>query len=176
MLKESVVLLPNCSNEISMEGKPVKAVGFYSNDTNKRLNTIAIHTLSFTGRIYLYGSLKLKPESDLDWAIIPLGETTDYLEYDNLNNSEKVIKENSFINIKGGYTWFKAVMDRSYIEVLNDRKPTTYTPGYVMTGLNVLNPESVPMNLHEREIPKDQQIKPYALKNYGNVEKILLCY
>ena len=53
MIRQNLTLLPNCSGQVSFEGEPVKAIGYYSNDTNDRLNTISIYTKNFTGRIYI---------------------------------------------------------------------------------------------------------------------------
>lgn len=176
MLKTTLTLLPNCSGKISYEGEPVKAVGYYSQDTNKRLNTISIHTINFTGRIYLYGSIKTNPVDDTDWALIPIGENTDYIEFDNIKNTARVIKENKFVNIKGNYVWFKAKMDRSYLDLFNHPLAVTYRPSYVLNQINVLSDETIPMDLHERKIPEESRIPPKVLSYYGNVEKILLCY
>lgn len=172
MIKESKTLLSNCSGLISFEGQPTQAIAYYSNETNKRTNTISIHTANFTGRIYVYGTVKLNP-SDNDWSIIQLEEGVDYLEFDNLGHP-KHLQENFVYNIDGAYTWLKAKMDRSYISEFQNL-PEYFKPYKATTRENVLSWYSNPMSDEYQKIPNNDRVCN-ALRNYGNVEKIMLCY
>lgn len=62
---QTQVLLDNMSGKTWFVGKAVKAVAYNLHKTNKRSNTIVIHTTNFTGRIWLEGSLKNEPKEDL---------------------------------------------------------------------------------------------------------------
>lgn len=190
---KSKILLPNMSGKIDFIGEPVKAIGYESNKTNKRTNTIAIYTTNFVGRIWLQGSLKEKPENKLDWFIIPLTKETPYVEFDNYKDDISVNHENVFYNINGSYVWLRAILDRkSYIQIIDSPvKPYDIHTSYVITsGVNI-DPYttnapyiSAPLN------PKyDPEYYPEWIPNYkpaydrsmistklGNVEKVLLCY
>lgn len=170
MLHKNLTLLPNMSGKVSFEGEPVKAVGYYSDETNSRLNTISIHTLSFTGRIYLYGTLKVNPEKESDWAIIPLSEETDYLEYDNYG---KVYanRENTFVNIYGSYTWLKVKMDREYLNCIKTPVPIDYRQPQRVGAENV--GDHVPMS---HRVEKVTPAPSADLRLCGNIECIKLTY
>lgn len=170
MISQNLTLLPNMSGKVSFEGEPVKAVGYYSTSTNKRLNTLSIHTLTFTGRIYVYGTLKLKPEKESDWAIIPLTDETDYLEYNNYGNIYAK-RENRYINIKGGYTWLKAKMDRDYLNCIQTPVPIDYRQPQRVGAENV--GDHVPMS---HRVEKITPAPSADLRLCGNIECIKLTY
>lgn len=170
MIHTNLTLLPNMSGKVSFEGEPVKAVGYYSTSTNKRLNTLSIHTLSFTGRIYVYGTLKLKPEKESDWAIIPLTDETDYLEYNNYGNIYTK-RENTYVNIKGCYTWLKAKMDRDYLNCIKTPVPIDYRQPQRVGAENV--GDHVPMS---HRVEKVTPAPSADLRLCGNIECIKLTY
>lgn len=115
---QSVTLLPNMSGKIDFIGEGVKAVAYDICNTNKRSNTISIHTTNFVGRFWLQGSLKLQPKEDLDWFIIPLTEETPYIEFDDFKGDDFVNRNNIYCNINGSYMWLRGIMDRSsYIHI-----------------------------------------------------------
>ena len=171
MIHKNLTLLENCSGKVSCEGKPVKAVGYYSNETNKRLNTISFQTKGFTGRIYIYGTLKLNPTEN-DWAVIKLSKDHDYIE---LNNYGKPYQkpENFYFNIMGSYTWLKAKMDREYLNCIKTPVPFNYRPSYVLTSPHVSQDQSFsPSNKMIEVTPS-----PTAdLARCGNIECIRLTY
>lgn len=188
---QTTVLLPNMSGKTDFIGEPVKAVAYNIHKTNHRLNTIAIHTTNFTGRIWIEGSLKENPTSDLDWFTIPLTEETPYKEYYNYN-PVLVKRKSDYINLYGSYVWLRAKLDRSYLEIVNSPfVPYDYkAKNYIITA-NVDNtdythtpyPQS---NLNPQYDPAyyDKWNPSYtlaydrrlSLTQLGNVEKILLCY
>lgn len=181
------ILLPNCSGKIDFVGDPIKSLGYYA--TNRKLQTIGIHTTNFVGRIWVYGSLKEKPNKDIDsdWFVIPLTENTPYKEYNNYHDV-KVNRTNDFVNIIGNYSWLKAKMDRSsYIEFPNQsRPPYDYTPTYVITAGANIQPHEASLNFKTDPSYYDSvDFKPNYKSAYektamttkvGNVEKIFLCY
>lgn len=171
MIRSNLVLLPNMSGEITYTGKPTKAVGYYSYDTNRRLNTIAIHTIKFTGRIYIYGTLKANPTDD-DWVVIPIGKNTDYIEFDNFGKPYSK-RENIFINIEGGYTYLKAKMDRDYLNVIQTPVEINYRPSQGTTAQTINSDESIPMSNKIVSVKRDVS---GDLINYGNVTSIMLSY
>lgn len=170
MIHSNLTLLPNMSGKVSFEGEPVRAVGFYSTSTNKRLNTLSIHTLSFTGRIYIYGTLKLKPEKESDWSVIPLTDETDYLEYNNYGNIYAK-RENTYVNIKGCYTWLKAKMDRDYLNCIKTPVPIDYRQPQRVGAENV--GDHVPMS---HRVEKVTPAPSADLRLCGNIECIKLTY
>jgi len=171
MLHKNLTLLPNMSGKVSFEGEPVKAIGYYSNSTNKRLNTISIHTLSFTGRIYIYGTLKIEPEKESDWAVIPIGCLgEEFIEFNHYGNVH-AIRENTYVNIKGGYTWLKAKMDRDYLNCIKTPVPIDYRQPHRVGAENVGDHVTF-NNKVEKVIPE-----PSAdLRLCGNIECIKLTY
>lgn len=172
MINHSIVLLPNMSGKLSYEGNPQKAIGYYQFDTNKRLNTITINTISFTGRIYIYGSLKSNPTLDSDWFIIPLTDTTDYIEFNNGNIGYSK-RDNKVINIEGSYIWLKAKMDRDYLNLLSEPIIKTFIPTQHTTSATVNSDISIkPSN---KPISVEKDISKYLI-NVGNVTSIYLTY
>lgn len=170
MFEHNEVLLPNMSGKVSFEGNPVRAIGFDSLNTNKILQTVSIYTTNFTGRVYLYGTLALNP-TDNDWAIIPLTDETDYIEFNHLYDG-KSKKDNRCINVKGSYTWLKAKMDRDYID--DSLYTNVYSNGSTpITSYNIDSDDSMPY-LPQKEVVT--KIPSYMLSNYGNIESILLTY
>ena len=172
MIHKNLTLLENCSGKVSYEGKPVKAIGYYSTQTNKRLNTVSIHTINFTGRIYIYGTLKLNP-TDEDWVVIPIGKDgEEYLEFDHypvLN----ACRDNVYVNIKGGWTYLKAKMDREYLHTIKTPVPINYRISHGTHVQNIWSDFSVPMNDRiEKVIPPPTP----DLRYFGNVEYIKLTY
>ena len=91
---QSQVLLPSMSGKIDYIGNPIKSIGYYSYKTNKRSQTLAIHTTNFVGRFILEGSLKLNPASDFDWFPIILKDDLPYIEYN--DGKTTILKENVF--------------------------------------------------------------------------------
>lgn len=172
MIRNNLVMLPNMSGKISYEGEPIKAVGYYSYDTNKRINTISIHTIEFTGRIYIYGTNKENPTKDSDWVVIPLTNETDYIEFNNLGNQCSK-RENVFVNVVGGYTFLKAKMDRDYLNIIKTPVEINYKPSQGTYAENVNSDESIPMSNKEITVKRDVS---GDLINYGNVTSIMLCY
>lgn len=171
MIKE--VLLENTNGKINHEGTPIRGIGYFSNDTNKRMMTIDIHVLNFTGRIYLYGSLSKNPKNDNDWFEIKLSNDTNYLEYDNIKiGNTKVFQETKMFNIYGSYTWLKAKMDRSYIPVIE----TPVSPFYpnVITHANIAPYTST--STRELKNNLDNKTTIYPLDKLGIIEYINLCY
>lgn len=169
MIRQNLTLLPNCSGKVSFEGEPVKAIGYYSNDTNDRLNTVSIHTTNFTGRIYIYGTLKVNP-SENDWVMIPLTEETPYLEFNHLPILNECI-DNTYINIKGAYTWLKAKMDRDYLNVIKTPVPINYKMSHGTCAQNV-GDHVIISNKIVQETPAPSP----DLKYCGNIQCIKLTY
>ena len=172
MIHKNLTLLENCSGKVSCEGKPVKAVGYYSNQTNKRMNTISIHTKDFTGRIYIYGTLSLEPTED-DWAIIPIGYNEDYLEFNHFPPIKEDISENTFVNVNGAWTYLKAKMDRSYLPIIKSPSAVYLPRTQITDAMNVTADETVPVSQK-----MDKVLPPPSpnLKYFGNVEFIKLTY
>ena len=171
MLHKNLILLPNTSGKVNFEGKPVKAVGYYSNDTNKRTNTISFYTKGFTGRIYIYGTLALEPTDD-DWAEIKLCDETNYIEFDNYGKPYPK-PENFYFNVYGAYTWLKAKMDRTYLHCIKTPVPFNYRPTFVLTSPHVMHDHSIPLST------KKVKVMPAPtpdLARCGNVECIKLTY
>ena len=171
MIKQSLTLLPNMSGKVSYEGQPVKAVGYYKHDTNKRLNTISFHTKNFNGRIYIYGTLALE-QTDDDWAPIQLCDKTDYIEFDNYGNPNPHF-ENFYFNVYGSYTWLKAKMDRDYLNCIKTPVPFNYRPRFVLTSPHVCYDHSLPIRTKMvRAIPCPTP----DLARCGNIECIRITY
>lgn len=171
MIHKNLTLLENCSGKVSFEGQPVKAIGSYINKTNNRLNTVSIHTINFTGRIYIYGTLKLNP-TDEDWVVIPIGKDTDYIEFNHypvLN----ACRDNLYVNIKGAWTYLKAKMDREYLKVIKTPVAANYRISHGTHVQNICNDFSVPMS--DREVKYIPAPTP-DLRYFGNVECIKLTY
>ena len=189
---QTQVLLENMSGKLDFVGKPIKAIGYESHKTNKRTNTIVIHTTNFTGRIWLEGSLKEEPSKDLDWFIIPLTEETPYVEYYNYD-AVRVKRNADYFNINGNYVWLRVRMDRSYLDITqNPFVPYDYkSHTYIMTS-NVdinnenghnpypqseLNPQYDP-SYHNNWTPDYRMAyeRTMSVSQLGNIEKIMLCY
>lgn len=172
MIHKSEILLENCSGKISCEGKPVKAVGYYAEQTNRRLNTISIHTLDFTGRIYIYGTLKLEPTDD-DWVAIPLDVDKDYIEFNHFPRVISGVRDNRFVNVKGAWTYLKAKVDRSYLPILKHPSAVHIPRTPITDIMNVTADETVPVS-HKT----DKVLPPPSpnLKYFGNVEFIKLTF
>ena len=171
MLHQSLVLLPNMSGKVNYEGQPVKAVGYYKHDTNKRLNTISFHTKNFTGRIYIYGTLSLNPKED-DWAPIQLCDKTDYIEFDNYGKPSPII-ENFYFNVFGAWTFLKAKMDREYLHCVKTPVPFEYLPRFVLTSPHVMYDHSLPLRTKKIMVTPDPSAD---LARCGNIESIRLTY
>ena len=171
MIHKNLTLLENMSGKVSYEGKPVKAIGYYSLNTNKRMNTISIHTIDFTGRIYIYGTLKLEPTEE-DWAIIPIGDGEDYLEFNHFPLVRDV-KDNRYINIKGAWTYLKAKVDRDYLPIIKSPSAVHMPVKQITDIMNITADESVPVSKR-----RDSVLPPPSpnLKYFGNVEYIKLTY
>lgn len=170
MIHKSFTVLPNMSGKVTYESEPVKGIGYYSYCTNARLNTFSIYTSNFTGRIYIYGTTKLEPKDESDWVVIPLTEETDYLEFDNYGKV-KVKHDNTFINIKGCYTWFKVKMDRDYLNVFKTPVSINY---HIHSGTEA-------QNIGDHVIMGDRcvEVTPtpgHDLALCGNVELVQLTY
>lgn len=190
---QSKILLPNMSGKIDFVGKPVKAIAYDSHKTNKRSNTIGIYTTNFVGRIWLQGSLKKEPKTDLDWFIIPITKETPYVEFNNYKDDVSVNHDNVFYNINGSYVWFRAILDRkSYLNISTSPvEPQDIHTNYIISSETNIEPHTTnalyvsnPLN------PKyDPEYYPEWSPNYnsssersftntklGNIEKVLLCY
>ena len=171
MLHKSLVLLPNMSGKVNYEGRPVKAVGYYKSETNKRLNTISFNTKNFTGRIYIYGTLSLDPQEN-DWAPIKLTNETDYIEFDNYGKPYPEF-ENFYFNVFGGYTFLKAKMDREYLHCVKTPVPFEYLPRFVLTAPHVDYDHSIPLRTKKIMVTPDPSAD---LAKCGNIECIRLTY
>ena len=171
MLHKNLILLPNTSGKVNLEGEPVKAVGYYSKNTNKRINTITFYTKGFTGRIHLYGTLSLNPTEE-DWAPIKLCDTTDYIEFDNYGKP-KPMPENFYINVFGAYTFLKAKMDREYLHCIKTPVPFNYRPRFVLTSPHVMYDHSIPLRT---KMVKVMPCPTPDLARCGNIECIRLTY
>lgn len=171
MLHKNLILLPNSSGKVNFEGKPVKAIGYYSSDTNKRMNTISFFTKNFTGRIYIYGTLSLDPTEE-DWSPIKLSDETDYLEFDNYGKPYPEI-ENFYFNVYGSYTFLKAKMDRTYLNCIKTPVPFEYVPRFVLTSCNVMQDHSIPLRTKKVMVTPSPSAD---LAKCGNVECIRLTY
>lgn len=188
---QTQVLLDNMSGKTDFIGKPIKAVAYNSHKTNKRSNTIVIHTTNFTGRIWLEGSLKTEPKTDLDWFTIPLTNNTPYIEYSNYN-PVLVKRQADYYNVDGSYVWLRVKLDRSYLPLVRspfapfDTKSTEYimsskvddaTYTHAPYPTSNLNPQYDPA-YYENWTPNYTQAydRRMSLSVLGNVEKIMLCY
>lgn len=171
MLHKNLILLPNMSGKVSFEGEPVKAVGYYKNQTNKRMNTVSFYAKNFTGRIYLYGTLALEPKED-DWAVIPLCDNTDYVEFDNYGKPSPII-DSFYYNVYGSYTWLKVKMDRDYLNCIKTPVPINYVPRFVLTSPHVCYDHSLP--IRTKEVTATPAPSP-DLAKCGNIEYIRLTY
>lgn len=177
MIKTVETLLTNMGGKISAEGEPKKAVAWY--DTNKRLNTIAIHTINFVGRIWIYGSLKENPTNDTDW--FPIKLTDDYyIEYYQEPDPIKVNRVGKYLNIYGSYTWLKAKMDRDYLTSINKPDRIIYPTRFTTTGINIFNDFTSPISSNVGYIPLENEVvydlEQVDLRYVGNIEKIYLAY
>lgn len=171
MLHKNLILLPNMSGKVNFEGQPVKNVGYYSLDTNKRNSTVTFYTKGFTGRVYIYGTLSLEP-TEKDWAPIKLGIDSDYIEFDNYGNPYPKY-ENFYINIWGAYTFLKAKMDRTYLNCVKTPVPFNYRPTFVLTAPHVDYDQTIPMNTKKVEVMPSPKAD---LARCGNIECIKLTY
>lgn len=186
---QSKVLLPSMAGKIDFVGQPVKSIGFESNRTNKRSQTIGLYTTNFVGRFWLEGSLKVDPESDLDWFVIPLEKDTPYVEMNNFSMNP-VKHDNRFYNIFGNYLWLRGKVDRkSYLHVIDQKVPsvskehsvTAYdvnwgsTNGqYVPTPLNpIYDPEYYEGWDAHYDSSTNRSLMSFHL---GNIEKVMLCF
>lgn len=191
---QSQILLPNMSGKIDYIGAPVKSIGYYSYKTNKRSQTLAIHTTNFVGRFILEGSLKLNPASDNDWFPIILKDNLPYIEYNDLDiMNARVIRKNDVYTIKGSYLWLRGRLDRDYLDII--KTPVApydlHSSKYIMTS-NVdinndyshtpypkssLNPKYDP-EYYEQWKPNYASASSRSLTSsqLGNIDKVLLCY
>lgn len=191
---QTQVLLENTSGKINFIGNPIKSVGYYSNKTNKKTQSIAIHTLNFVGRFILEGSLKLEPKNDLDWFPIILKNDLPYIEYNDYNHiNQNVVHNNQVLTFKGNYVWLRAKLDRSYLNILTTPilPYDLHSSTYVMTSnvdLNAdnshspypkseLNPIYDPIyyNGWEKDYSSAYN-RQLTSSKLGNIEKVILCY
>ena len=191
---QSQVLLPSMSGKIDYIGNPIKSIGYYSYKTNKRSQTLAIHTTNFVGRFILEGSLKLNPATDFDWFPIILKDDLPYIEYNDLDIlNAKVIHKNDVYTIKGNYIWLRGRLDRNYLDII--KTPIApydlHSSKYIMTS-NVdinndyshtpypkspLNPKYDP-EYYEQWKPNyaSASSRSLTISQLGNIDKVLLCY
>ena len=117
MLMKTEILLPYTGGQVNVAGEPVKAIGWYSNQTASNLSSIWLYTTNLVGRVHLYGSLSLEPQ-EKDWVELKISEEArkePYLEFDNRYINKK-ITDNRCINIEGAFTFLKLTVDRSYLD------------------------------------------------------------
>lgn len=156
-------LLPNTTGFINVYGEPVEAVGMIANKTESVLNTLSFFTKGFVGRIHIYGTLSLDPDTE-DWVDLNISGDKDkpYLELDDEFAKEP---DRRFIkNIEGAYTYMKAEIDRTYLPYYNPKMNDipymapnyNYTPDDVRFGLST-----------QRQL---------LIKKVGSVERITLSY
>lgn len=181
---KSQILMESTSGKFNYIGEPIKAIGYDIHKTNKRNNTIIIHTRNLTGRIYLQGCLTEQPK---DWVYIPFDETHDYLEFYNLNKFNHQ-PTNMYFNIYGSYTYLRAILDRSYLDNGSGISYNNYLShtNIITSGSNVcgysnpiktskLNPKYDPIYSENIDLKIDEQ-KRQILSKMGTVEKILLIF
>lgn len=183
---KSSVLMENTSGKFNYIGNPTKAIGYYSHKTNKRDNTIIIHTRNFTGRIYLQASLSENPTAT-DWVYIPFDENHEYLEYYNLNKVNYK-SESKYFNIYGSYTYFRVILDRSYLDNGSGISYNNYlSETNIITSGNCVCGYSNPINntklnpIYDPIYDKNfdlvvNEYKRQILSKMGNIEKILLVF
>lgn len=119
----SEILLEGTNGRVNVVGKPIKAVGMYSHLTSSTLNTIAIYTTKFVGRIHIFGTLCLEPKNPLDWVELNISDCRccSKVPYIELNNEhDKELHKNFFVNVDGAYTYLRAEVDRSYLDFINN--------------------------------------------------------
>jgi hypothetical protein len=170
-MNKNLILLPNCSGKVNFEGEPQKAIGYYSHETNKRLNTICIYTNNFTGRIYILGTTKINPSDD-DWGVVEFNNGCDYLEFNNLcNHTPKRV--NTFINIEGSYTWLKAKMVRDNYKLLENPTEIKKHLPHITSGYCIESFDKTHISNHLVNVLPDPSSN---LKYFGNVEAVTLSY
>lgn len=117
MLMRTETLLSYTGGQVNIVGEPVKAVGWYSNQTASTLSTIWLYTTNMVGRVHLYGTLSLDPQ-EKDWVELKISDTDvkeSYLEFNNRYINKKNV-DNRCINITGAFTFLKMSVDRSYLD------------------------------------------------------------
>lgn len=186
-------LMPNMSGKINFVCNPVKSIGYYSHKTNKKSQSISIHTLNFVGRFILEGSLKLNPLNDSDWFIIPLKDNLPYIEYNDYSYmNQNVIRKNNVYTFFGNYVWLRAKLDRSYLNILQSSvQPYDLHSSNVITANSNINLDTTnapyptaPLNPKDDPEYYDGWTPNFALASnrrvnssrLGNIEKVLLCY
>lgn len=191
---QTQVLLENTSGKINYVGKPVKSIGYYSHNTNKKTISLAIHTINFVGRFILEGSLKLEPKDELDWFPIILKDDSPYIEYNDYNyTNPNVIHNNQIITLKGNYVWLRGKLDRTYLDIAKIKLPPydLHSSTYVMTAnvdLNAgsshspypkseLNPiyDPVYYNGWEKDYTS-AYVRQMMSSKLGNIEKVMFCF
>lgn len=117
MLMRTETLLPYTGGQVNVTGEPVKAVGWYSNQTVSVLSSIWLYTANMVGRVHLYGTLSLDPQ-EKDWVELKISDENSpnpYLEFDNRYINKK-IADNRCISVKGAFTFLKMTVDRTYLD------------------------------------------------------------
>jgi hypothetical protein len=116
MPRVSAVLLTDTSDLWNAVGDQVRADGWYG--LNNSLHTVSIQTQNLIGRVYIEGTLQLRP-TDADWFPIPLRNQLPYIEYPldpmnptGINGGDTGI---TAYNFRGNFMFVRARLDRTYI-------------------------------------------------------------
>lgn len=111
MSKTSLILMDDSGLNVSLKGDPVRADGWWGYTDGK--STVSIHVQEFTGRVAIEATLASEPTED-DWFPVWLLTTTPYIDMKNESSSQA-------FTFEGNFTYVRAILDRSYIQM----QPTT---------------------------------------------------
>jgi hypothetical protein len=116
MSRLSVVMMPDTGELWNAVGDPVRADGWFGIPSG--LHTISIQVRNLQGRVYIEGTLAVKP-TELDWFAISLRDQLPYIEYplDPMDPTGLFGGDTGITayNISGNFMFLRARLDRSYI-------------------------------------------------------------
>lgn len=114
--RKSITLLSDSADEFNLVGTKYKASGYYGN--TEGLQTVQATFNNFTGGFAIQGTLAVHPEEN-DWFNIELPGIADF-DNDPLLKFPTDLGPSGYtgtkiFNIRGSFTYFRVVVDRSYI-------------------------------------------------------------
>ena len=119
MAKSSIVLLTSTAGLINITGQPVKGPGYFG--YSRGILTTSISINNFIGRFYLQASLSTIP-TDKDWFPLWLEGQTPYAQFpfdpNNPTGEFGGDTGNYAWTLQGNIVWIRAVVDRSYIPMV----------------------------------------------------------
>ncbi len=155
----NIVLLPSTEGKDSVTGSPIRASGSFRTSGDYEA-TIETHNMS-EGRLYIEASMESQATN---WFAIPFEVGVSYLEFPHQGGGQD--DQTITLAFKGNFTWVRARLDRSYVDVLPD------TLGYLSIDLEIdgytsTAPGSTPGGGSNPSNPSSNGVQTVSAENVG---------